>query len=109
MNEKEELLEIIKKEIISTQLEILLLEGRTEAIAPDDSIGRITRMDAINNKSVADFSLTMSREMLNGLEFRQSKYGTDKFTKCVRCNAEIPIKRLMFMPHSLTCVACSPS
>ena len=109
MNDIEKLYELIKSEIEEVEFEITLLIDRTEIVAPDCSIGSVTRMDAINNKSVADFSLIMSEERLKGLEYRLSKYGTVQFTRCVTCNEEIPLNRLQFMPHSLTCVSCSPS
>lgn len=107
MTEIEKLYELIKSEITDTEFEIAMLIDRTEIVAPDCAIGRVSRMDAINNKSVAEFSLVMSQEKLKGLQYRLSKYGSEKFTKCVRCNNEIPIKRLMFVPHSLTCVDCT--
>jgi DnaK suppressor protein len=51
MNQNELILKI-REEISSTEKKILDLENLTQPISPNDAIGRVSRMDAINNKSV---------------------------------------------------------
>ncbi len=87
--------------------EIITLEDKTQPISPENSIGRISRMDAINNKGVAEFSLRQAQRRLNAVNGWLLKLGSDDFGKCVRCKNEIPFKRLMFMPHSLKCMHCA--
>jgi len=88
-------------------LEIATLEDKTKPISPENSLGRISRMDAINNKGVAEFSLRQALRRLNAVNGWLSKYGTEAFGKCARCKNEIPFKRLLFMPHSLKCMHCA--
>ena len=87
--------------------EIKTLEDKTQPISPENSLGRVSRMDAINNKGVAEFSLREARRRLNAVNAWLSKYETDAFGKCARCQNEIPFKRLLFMPHSLKCMHCA--
>lgn len=105
--EKIQLKEKIEKRIAETKVEIEDLVDLTQPIAPENSIGRISRMDAINNKSVNEAALRQQRQKLQRLEFSLSKFGTDDFGKCVTCKAEIPQGRLMFMPESVYCVRCA--
>ena len=42
----------IDQEIKRTELDIIDYKEDTKPIAPENAIGRISRMDAINNKSV---------------------------------------------------------
>ncbi len=87
--------------------EIKTLEDKTKPISPENSIGRVSRMDAINNKGVAEFSLRQARRRLNAVNGWLMKYDTEAFGKCARCKKEIPFKRLIFMPHSLRCMHCA--
>ena len=53
-NKKEIFLFKLSKEIKKTKLQIIKYSELCKPIAPENSIGRISRMDAINNKSVVD-------------------------------------------------------
>ncbi|HFA51445.1 MAG TPA: TraR/DksA family transcriptional regulator [Bacteroidetes bacterium] len=105
--EKKEFHEKLLSEREKIKDEILTLEDKTKPISPENSLGRISRMDAINNKGVAEFSLRQAKRRLNAVNAWLSKYNSDAFGKCARCKNEIPVKRLMFMPHSLKCMHCA--
>ena len=51
-SEKKSLVEIIEQQIAAHREEITELIELTKPIAPDCAIGRVSRMDAINNKSI---------------------------------------------------------
>jgi DnaK suppressor protein len=97
----------IEATIIQTEDEIRQLEGMTQPIAPENSIGRVSRMDAINNKSVAEATLRSARRKLNNLKLALSKIDSPEFGICTRCKKPIPSARLMFMPQSTRCVHCA--
>ncbi|HHB77661.1 MAG TPA: TraR/DksA family transcriptional regulator [Saprospiraceae bacterium] len=104
---KKRLKQKIIQEMKSTNRDILQLEEQTKPISPDDSIGRITRMDAINNKSVAESSLRMLRKKLTNLQLALSKIDEENFGQCISCGKSINEKRLMFMPESRYCILCA--
>ena len=87
--------------------DIVDLEEASKPISPENSIGRVSRMDAINNKSVIEASLRSSLETRTKLEMALAKIGTEDFGKCQRCGTEIQFKRLMMMPESDRCIKCA--
>lgn len=104
--ERENLKLIIEKQIRKTEIAITEYKDLTQPVAPDVAIGRISRMDAINNKSVMEASLREAENKLVRLKNALAKADQDSFGICIVCRKEIPIKRLMIMPDSLKCVAC---
>jgi len=107
---KEQLSEIevlIKESITTTTATILEYKEETKPIAPDCAIGRVSRMDAINNKSVVEAALRVQENKLRGLLHVQSKLEDDDFGLCSRCKSPIPIQRILLVPHNKFCVRCA--
>lgn len=102
----------IKKKILSrielTKDDVADLEEMTKPIAPENAIGRISRMDAINNKSVNEASLRNAKEKLSQLEDALYKIENDEdFGMCRSCGGPIQDGRLLLMPESPFCVPCA--
>lgn len=93
--------------IQQTQEKIEQLEAATQPISPENAIGRISRMDAINNKSVAEAALRTARKKLSNLEIALHKIDDEQFGNCARCGKPIQAARLMFMPDSNRCIHCA--
>lgn len=105
-----ELIEIeskIKYEIESTKQTIEQFKELTKPIAPENAIGRVSRMDAINNKSVNDSTLKKAEQKLKNLEIAITKINESDFGKCRRCNNQIPIGRILLLPQVTICVNCA--
>ncbi len=98
---------IIKEEIVKTLQSITNLKELTRPIAPENAIGRVSRMDAINNKSVNEAALSKTEQKLKNLEITLSNLNEPDFGICAKCNRTIPIGRIMLMPHSRFCVNCA--
>ncbi len=105
--EKNLLLTEIEVKIKKTETDILAYEELSAPVAPDVAIGRISRMDAINNKSVAEAALREAKDRLARLNVAMRRIHAPDFGICVRCKGEIPYKRLLLMPDSTKCVRCS--
>jgi len=99
--------EMVKKEVAKTEKAIADYREMTAPIAPDDAIGRVSRMDAINNKSVAEAALRTAESKLRGLIEIENKIGEKDFGQCAKCKREIPIQRILLMPHIRYCVGCA--
>jgi len=97
----------IEEELVKTRENILELESQVKPISPENAIGRVSRMDAINNKSVIEASLRQTQDKLNKLEKALSKIDEPSFGICVNCHQPIPIGRIMLMPHATRCVQCA--
>ena len=55
----------------------------TKPIPPSVAIGRVSRMDAINNRSVNEAALRQLEEKLKGLESAICRLNDDKFGRCL--------------------------
>ena len=99
--------DIILTKIIKIKTEIADLKLLAKPIEPENSIGRISRMDAINNKTIVDRMLRNSEEKLKKLKFNLSLIETEDFGNCRKCKKEIKINRIKLMPEVSTCVKCS--
>jgi len=97
----------IIKDLDEIKINISELEELTKPIAPENSIGRVSRMDAINNKSVNDAALRQARLRLEKMEIALNKIDSPEYGNCKSCKATIPLPRLMYMPESSHCVKCA--
>jgi len=89
LKEKEALIVKIKEKIAQAEKEIAHLEDATKPISPENSIGRVSRMDAINNKSVAEAALRSSRKKINKLRLALTKIDDPGFGLCKMCRRPI--------------------
>jgi len=97
----------IAAEIEKLKIHIVDLKEQTKPISPENSLGRLTRMDAINNKSLSEEALRKSELKLKNLETALIKIDEEDFGICFRCKNPIPEGRLMLMPDSRRCVGCA--
>ncbi len=97
----------IKEEIAKTQQSINELTEQVKPISPENAIGRISRMDAVNNKSVVEASLRQNMDKLNQLKIALASIDKPEFGICVCCKKPIPLSRVMLMPQSNRCVQCA--
>ena len=105
--QKEQLVSHIREKIESQEKDILSYKELTKPVAPDNAIGRITRMEAINSKSINEAALRKARETLSGLERTLKTMDDPDFGLCCECEEPIPFGRLMIMPESDLCVQCA--
>nr|WP_321356806.1 TraR/DksA C4-type zinc finger protein [uncultured Draconibacterium sp.] len=97
----------ITSEIEKTEKLIQEYTELTKPVEPENAIGRISRMDAINNKSVIEAALRKTKDKLEKLKFALSKVDDDDFGLCIKCKKPIPLGRVLIMPQARTCVNCS--
>lgn len=104
---KVELRAQIEKQIARTERKIKGYESMSEPVGPDNAIGRVSRMDAINNKGVTEAALRQAREKLGQLRHALSQLDEAQFGICRRCSQPIPAGRILLMPESPYCVRCA--
>ena len=105
--QKKEINKKLLTEIENTQKKIEKYTELCKPIAPANSIGRISRMDAINNKSVVEAALREAKNKMQQLKVMQTKITNADFGSCIKCKNYIPLGRLMIRPHSKFCVDCA--
>lgn len=105
--EQKELKTIINSQLTSTREEIEELIELTKPISLDNSIGRLTRMDAINNKAINEKALRDKKRLLQKLERAKERSEKGELGTCLKCGDEIPFGRLKVMPYTTRCVKCA--
>lgn len=105
--EKLQIRKRITEEIISTEKMVEKYQELTKPIAPENAIGRVSRMDAINNKSINDLALKNTELKLINLRVALSRIDDTDFGICIRCQNPIPIGRILLIPQAITCVNCT--
>ena len=110
MMKKEEKIQL-KKQLIekmeAIKADIAAYKLLTKPIAPDNAIGRLTRMEAINSKSVNEAALRKAEETLSMLERAQAEINHPDFGLCRECDEQIPTARLLALPETTLCVHCA--
>ncbi|MBL7019323.1 MAG: TraR/DksA C4-type zinc finger protein [Nitrospinaceae bacterium] len=102
--------ELKKKIVEEIELQKHLVDSFTatsKPVAPDNAIGRLTRMEAISSQNISEASLNSSRAKLAKLEKALGKVDLPDFGLCARCANPIPQGRIMLMPENVLCVSCA--
>lgn len=105
--DKQDIKKRILEELKKTEELILDYKESTKPISPENAIGRVSRMDAINNKSVVEAALRKAEEKLNKLKLVLDRVNDADFGLCMRCGNPIPNGRILLMPQSRNCVRCA--
>ena len=105
--EKEKFKNKLIEEVSLTKEKIHQYKELSKPIAPENAIGRVSRMDAINNKSVIEAALRESENKLIKLKEIISRINSKDFGYCKICKSMIPFGRLMIRPESQLCINCA--
>ena len=104
--ENEQKTELIEK-MKAIKEDIAAYKLLTKPISPDNAIGRLSRMEAINSKSINEAALKMAKDTLSKLERAWAKIDNPDFGLCRECEEPIPFARLMVLPETALCVQCA--
>lgn len=99
----------IESAITQLHQDLPQLEAQARPVAPDEAIGRLTRMEAINSRSIAEANLRNARQKLARLKIMLAKIDSEDFGRCRQCDDPIPMGRLLALPGEDRCVQCAQS
>ena len=105
--EREEIRKAIASQMAEIRENLAAHKESSKPVEPDNAIGRLTRMEAINAKHISEATLENARARLARLENALKRLDTDDYGICSMCDEEIPFKRLMLVPESTRCVSCA--
>jgi DnaK suppressor protein len=86
------------------------VEGQTDATAPvqvDSSIGRLSRMDAIQSQQMALGLKARQQQALLRVQNALKAIANGTYGECRRCKGPIGIERLEAQPDAVLCVKCA--
>ncbi len=106
-------LEHFKKQLEEMEVELsAAVEGKAEATAPvtlDTSIGRLSRMDAIQSQQMALGLKARQQQSLLRVRNALKAVADGTYGQCRRCKGPIAIERLEAQPDAVVCVKCAES
>jgi DnaK suppressor protein len=94
---------------LKTELEEQLNSNQdaTNIVELDQSaIGRVTRMDAIQQQSMAVSTRNKVRQRLQSINLALSRYKKEDYGYCKQCDETIAFVRLLAQPESSLCLSC---
>ena len=105
--EKATIKEKINTDIRKLEIQIEILKEKTKPVAPDCSLGRLTREEALNEQMMNKKVLNQSNLTLTRLKNAQKRVDHEVFGICIECEESIGIGRMMVRPESVRCVECA--
>ena len=99
--------DVITSRLAEIESELKELEESTEAISPDVSIGRLSRLDAMQHQQIALSGKRRIEEERNRLHEAQRRLITGCFGSCLLCGGAIAPERLEIQPAAVSCVPCA--
>lgn len=82
-------------------------EARGAVELDQQGVGRLSRMDAMQQQAMAVASERRRRMRIAQIEAALKRLDTDDFGYCIRCGQPVPEERLMADPASTQCVDCA--
>lgn len=89
------------------EAQLKVADSSDDSIAPDNAIGRLTRMEAIQAKSMSAAARREKQRRLYRARRALERIDKGTYGTCVECGQEIPEGRLDIMPEAPYCVRCA--
>lgn len=87
------------------------MDVTSEALKPvaldPDAVGRLSRMDELQNQAMTRNLAEREAMKLGGLLAALRRMDAGTFGSCTECGAAIPLERLEVFPETATCLDCA--
>ena len=106
-SEKEKYLTLLQESLAEVEGYLKSSEDAAAAVAPDKGLGRLSRMEAMQDQQmVLELRRRKKRQLLEvGNALKRIEQGS--FGKCIFCGKEISYERLEAFPEVQTCMSCA--
>ena len=88
-------------------LQDISAESRSTVELDQSSVGRLSRMDAMQNQQIALASERKRQDELLRIEAALQRIEEGTYGECLVCGEQIAAKRLGFDPSITTCITCA--
>ncbi len=82
-------------------------DGQKTVELDQQSVGRLSRMDAMQQQAMAKATQTRRDQMKLRITAALARLDADEFGYCLKCGDDIAPKRLKFDPTVPTCLTCA--
>ncbi len=90
-----------------TELTEITEEDRATVTLDQQSVGRLSRIDALQRQAMAQANDRQRLRELQRIDSALQRIKEDDFGYCLECGEEIPEARLRIDPAALYCVSCA--
>lgn len=110
MNQQQ--LENFRQKLLELQLELQETNkagesGRQTVVLDQSSVGRLSRMDAMQAQQMALETTRRRQQQLHRISSSMRRIESGDYGDCVECGEAIDPRRLMFDPTSTLCIDCA--
>ena len=101
--------ELIERQIAELNESLPTLEEAAKPVAPDNALGRLTRMDLMQGQKINEVNFQKAQIRLKALYAALDRImkDPDEFGICISCEEEISLIRLQRAPETVICVSCA--
>lgn len=82
-------------------------EARETVTLDQASVGRLSRMDAIQQQAMAQATERQRANEISRIENALKRLDDDEYGYCVQCDEDISVKRLEIDPAASHCIKCA--
>ena len=75
-------------------------------VALDEPIGRLSRMDAMQQQSMARANRQSAQSRLKQVNAARQRFSREEYVDCLECEEPIGYARLTVRPEAVLCIAC---
>lgn len=95
-------------EALREELRVFLDESAdgSRPVAVDAPIGRISRMDALQQQSMSKANRSAAEQRLQRVEAALRRIAAEEYGSCLRCEEPVGFARLKVQPEAVLCIAC---
>ncbi|BET67370.1 TraR/DksA C4-type zinc finger protein [Opitutales bacterium ASA1] len=97
---------VIAARLAALDVELHALDDECRAVSPDVSIGRLSRLDAMQHQQMALAGKRRLEEERARLHEAERRILQGTFGRCLLCGKDIAELRLEHQPDAVTCVPC---
>ena len=97
----------ITARLAEIEKELAVMTDSTEVIAPDVSIGRLSRLDAMQHQQMALAGKQRHEEERARLVAAEFRIDEGTYGGCLLCGNDIAVERLEYQPDAVRCVTCA--
>lgn len=97
----------IAARLTEIEKELASIEESTQAVAPDVSIGRLSRLDSMQHQQMALAGKQRLEDERSRLVAANHRLDEGNYGACLLCGDDIAAERLEYQPDAATCVPCA--
>lgn len=101
---------LIESEIVRLKEELSIAKKDSNTtVTPDNAIGRISRVDAMQNRHISEASFQARKVRIERLKQSLLDVEEEDYGYCQACEEPIPMGRMKLIPEATLCVSCASS